>query len=330
MTLHPTIIALVVLSAAIGGLLVYACYWAARILWSWDLGSGEHAQLDLERRTYLVSTLVAYGLAFQLVSVFLFVLAADQLTPLFTGAMCAAGTLNVNELGYPVLALKVMTCVAAGVWLVVNHTDVAGWDYPLVRQKYSALLALTPFVLVEAVLQAGYFLSLRPDVITSCCGSLFSSGRGGLAGGLASLPVRPTQVAFFGTLGFAILACAAFVWLGRGAYLVAVSAGLALPVAVAAIVSFVSPYVYELPTHRCPFCLLQREYAYVGYLWYGALLAASVTGLGVGAIQPFTRLASLVGVAPRVQRRLAAVTGGLLAIVSVTVVWRIATSHLRM
>jgi len=35
-----------------------------------------------------------------------------------------------------------------------------------------------------------------------------------------------------------------------------------------AILSFISVYFYELPTHHCPFCILQKEYGYVGYPLY--------------------------------------------------------------
>jgi hypothetical protein len=55
-----------------------------------------------------------------------------------------------------------------------------------------------------------------------------------------------------------------------------------LTVGLAAVVSWLSPYVYELPTHHCPFCLLQREYRWVGYLLCGALLGGGLTGAGVG------------------------------------------------
>jgi hypothetical protein len=43
-------------------------------------------------------------------------------------------------------------------------------------------------------------------------------------------------------------------------------------VSVAALISFISVYFYELPTHHCPFCILQGEYHYVGYLIYAAVL----------------------------------------------------------
>jgi len=43
-------------------------------------------------------------------------------------------------------------------------------------------------------------------------------------------------------------------------------------VAYYAVVYFFGTYIYELPTHQCPFCMLQDHYYYVGYLIWGLLL----------------------------------------------------------
>ena len=103
MTLHPGIIALLIASGLISFLALYAAWYGVVILRHWDIGSGSSRQLDLERRTYLISTILSNVFIFQLLSLFLFIYTADSLCTLFTGAMCAAGTLNVNGYGYPVL-----------------------------------------------------------------------------------------------------------------------------------------------------------------------------------------------------------------------------------
>jgi hypothetical protein len=87
---------------------------------------------------------MAWAFGFQILSFFLLVYLADELHRLFVGAMCAAGTLNVNEYGYPALVLKLLNCVLAGVWLILNYTDSQGRDYPLIRRKYSLLLVIAP------------------------------------------------------------------------------------------------------------------------------------------------------------------------------------------
>ena len=129
-------------------MIVYAACWGWKIIGGWDLQSGSEQQLALEKKTYLISTLMAYAFGFQILSFFLLVYVADDLHRLFVGAMCAAGTLNVNEYGYPAVVLKVLNCVLAGVWLVLNHADSRALDYPLIRKKYALLLAIVPFLLL--------------------------------------------------------------------------------------------------------------------------------------------------------------------------------------
>src|SRR3972149_261257 len=100
MIFHQAILALLIGSVLICFLLLYSAYYGIQILRRWDLPSGSELQLSLERRTYLLSTMIAYAFGFQLLSLFLFIYTADHLSPLFVGAMCAAGTLNVNGWGY--------------------------------------------------------------------------------------------------------------------------------------------------------------------------------------------------------------------------------------
>ncbi|TFH31159.1 MAG: hypothetical protein E4G97_04665, partial [Deltaproteobacteria bacterium] len=263
MTLHPAVLALLVASLLIGGMVLYAGGYGAKILLRWDIGSGSERQLELERRTYLISTLLSVAFALQILSLFLFVFTADRLHGMFSGAMCAAGTLNVNGFGYPVLVLKIVTFLLAGLWLVVNHADTRGYDYPLIKPKYALLLLLGPLVLVEGYLQYRYFAGLHPEVITSCCGSLFGQGQKGIAGDLAALPAGPMEGAFFGGMA-ATMACGIrFRRTGRGGYLFSIASSATFAVALASMLSFICLYIYELPTHHCPFCILQKEYGYV-------------------------------------------------------------------
>jgi hypothetical protein len=305
MILSPAIIALMMGSAAIGLLALYSSTLGARILHHWDLASGNELQLRLEKQTYLISTLMAWAFAFQLGSLFLFIFTAEDLHGLFTGAMCAAGTLNVNGFGYPVILLKVFNALLAGLWLVVNYVDNRGWDYPLIRKKYAFLLLVTPLLVAEAILQGAYFVNLKAHVITSCCGSLFGAGAQGPVSPLLSLPLRPLQAAFVASL--VILFASGLLFCsgrdGAGPFFSAASV-VALPLSITALVSFISPYIYELPTHHCPFCILQREYSYIGYFIYLALLGGAIPGAAVGVLLPFRRIESLREVFPRLLRRL--------------------------
>ena len=82
---------------------------------------------------------------------------------------------------------------------------------------------------------------------------------------------------------------------GRGGYLFSAASSITFAVAVASIISFICLYIYELPTHHCPFCILQKEYGYVGYLLYIALFGGGVAGMGAGVLMPFRGRGSMAG-----------------------------------
>ncbi len=305
MILHPPIMALVTGSVVVTVLLLIASRDAVRILHHWDLASGSERQLRLERRTYLVSTVVGYACAFQVVSLFLFVYTADDLAPLFVGAMCAAGTLYVNPFGYPALLLQMAAAILAGAWLIVNKADNRSRDYPLIRQKYTFLVALTPVVLGETGIQAAYFANLKANVITSCCGSLFSTAAPGVASELAGLPPLPTTVVFYAVVAALLIAGAWFYRRASGGYVVAALSVLAFAASLVVLIAVISLYIYELPTHHCPFCILQREYHFIGYPMYGLLFGGAIAGLGLGLLYRWRHLPSLRSVLPPLTRRLA-------------------------
>lgn len=327
---HPAIISLLVSSAIITLMLLFAGWKGILILRRWDLRSGSELQLQLERSTYLISTILGYSLFFQIISLFLFIFTADYLHTLFVGAMCAAGTLNANGFGYPVLVLKIATCLCSGAWLIINRADSHGYDYPLIKPKYALLLAMIPFVAAETVLQFMYFGRLKAQVITSCCGSLFSSTAGTIAAELAGLPRLPTEVSLAVAITVTVLSGIMFRSTGKGGYLFAVAGTLTFAIAVASLISFISLYVYELPTHHCPFCILHKEYGFVGYPLYALLLGAGISGIGVGALMPARRLASLATVVPGMQRTLAATAMALYIIFGSIVAYLVLFSNLKL
>ena len=329
MILHPTVIANLLAVYISSGMVLYALYYGVQILKSWDIQSGHELQLVLERKTYLISTLLSYVFGLQLLSLFLFIFTADSLTPLFVGAMCAAGTLNVDAFGYPTLVLKIFSFILAGLWLVLNYADNQGYDYPLIKKKYLLLAFIAPFIILETILESAYFLSMKADVITSCCGSLFSSERvTGIGSEIASLPAMPMMWVFYSAM-LCTLLCGIFFYLkGVGGYLYAALSLLMFFISLVSIVSFISLYIYELPTHHCPFCIIMEEYNYIGYLLYMLLFGATVSGLGVGALIPFHQVESLQSMLSGFIRKLALTSIILYAAFTALITYEIVSSSL--
>ena len=305
MILNPSILALIVSSLLISVMVLYSAVYGGQILRHWDITSGSETQLVLERKTYLISTILSYFLGIQLISLFLFVFTVDSLCPLFVGAMCAVGTLTVNDFGYPTLLLKLINFILAGLWLILNHADNAGYDYPLIRKKYLFLIILTPLILAGSGLEITYFLQMKPDIITSCCGSLFSPASRGMASEIAAAPVSIMKIVFILCMVLTTFTGIIFLFKQRLGTLFALLTGCAFLVSLVSLVSFICLYIYEMPSHHCPFCILQKEYHYIGYPLYAALLLGTVTGTGVGVLMPFKNKPSLAITLPGFQRRLA-------------------------
>ena len=328
MIFQPAIIALLLASGLGVAMLAAATPFAIEIIRRWNLASGSELQLRLERRTYLFSTLVTFVLAIQLLALLLFVFNADRMSVMFVGAMCAVGTLNADAYGFPALLAQIGTFFLATTWLAINHVDSRARDYPLVKLKYGLLIGLLPALLAVAALEWLYFSNLNADVITSCCGSLFSSDAKGISSDLAALPPGPALIAFYGSLG---AACAGCGWYGRyrrGGYLVALFSTLAFAAAISGVLSFVSLYVYENPHHHCPFCLLKPEYDWQGYGLYIPLFVATGAGIAVGALQPFRGISSLAQIVPTYAARLAIVAAWGFALFAIIATWMIWSSRL--
>ncbi len=169
--------------------------------------------------------------------------------------------------------------------------------------KYRLLLLIVPLVLTELVVQTLFFLEMNPDIITSCCGALFTPEGQGVAAELSGV-APDTALTLLIVSALATLASGAWYLLRRRDAPAFAAAGLAaFPIALLAIVSCVALYIYEHPHHHCPFCILKSGHNFMGYYLYIPLFIGAALALGVGAIAPFRRVPSLSGIIPAESRR---------------------------
>jgi len=196
-----------------------------------------------------------------------------------------------------------------------------------VRLKYGLLLAAIPLFALSLWLQLSYFLGLKADVITSCCGSMFSEQAETLASEVTALEARPAMIVFYGTLA-TTMALSAWHWLGRGhisGYLTGIAALAGFAASIAGILAFVSLYIYEHPHHHCPFCILKPEYDYQGYALYVPLFVGAAAGMSAGVLRLFSRRPSLAPIIDSTSRPLAGVATvgfGLFLAITTFMIWR--------
>jgi hypothetical protein len=92
---------------------------------------------------------------------------------------------------------------------------------------------------------------------------------------------------------------------GKGGSFFAALSAVQFVVALTAVISVISLYIYQMPSHHCPFCILQSEYHFVGYPIYFVILTAAITGVGAGWLSRYHGIASLREALPGLQRNLA-------------------------
>ncbi|HDK38160.1 MAG TPA: hypothetical protein ENG92_04005 [Thiolapillus brandeum] len=330
MLLNPAILALILVSAVISFMLLLAAGFAIQLLKSWDINSGSELQLRLERRTYLISTLLTWAFAFELISLILFVYNAESMSGQFVGAMCATGVLNVNSWGWPTLFLKMLVFFIGTIWLAINYLDNKGYDYPLVKIKYLLLLLIVPLVVTEFFVQARYFLEMTPDVITSCCGSLFASDAQGVAAEVSSLSPKAAIGVLYGSGLIVMLTGSWYLLRKKGGLLFACSSTVAFVAALMSIISYISLYIYEHPHHHCPFCILKSGHDYAGYALYIPLFMATSIALAAGVISPWRKIPSLNAAVEVYAPRLAFTALSLFVIFYAIATWMVLRSNLTM
>jgi hypothetical protein len=321
MMLDPWILGLIIGHSAL--LLVFSLGFinAWQIFRGWDYNSTAEKQFLLEKKTYLVSTVMNFALFMQILMLFLLEMAADELANVLPGAMCAVGTLSSNSFGFPLLNLKIISFFVYFIWLVINYLDNQIETYPLVRKKYLGLMLLYPFAVVETVLLFAFAFDLDPSVITSCCGSVYNEGTEGLGASLAGASAGFILPLFFSIVILLLLNRFVFSrrdagkkWLGN---LLEFPLWIAFFItAIVVIISFISTYVYEMLSHSCPFCFMGAEYHYYGVPLYFCLFVATATGLTGGLLETIKRPETLAVKARLLQKKMNTVSlWGMLAFI---------------
>jgi len=260
---------------------------AWQILRTWDFNKSTKEQYANEKNAYLVSTVIIFLLFFKaLLAIFLIYL-IDSLTPFIRAAMCGVGVLNATILGWELIFLKMALIALFGLWLKSDLKDKEALDYPLIKFKFRFFLIILFLMSIELLFDYIMIFSLETQKVVSCCSVTFSA-QNELAG-FISLERSFVGVVFFITALFYLLLGVASFFYKKAQPFFGVFAIFYLIVGLFFVVYTVSPYVYELPTHTCPFCIIQKEYFYIGYLFYLFLFMSGFYGIKRGFSKLFLK-----------------------------------------
>lgn len=330
MLLNPSILALLGSSTIVCGLTIMAAALGVAVAVGWDHRDSGPGQLRRERRWFLIETSLRLILGLQLFSLLLFVATAERLTSFFTGAMCAVGSLLASPYGMPALTVKTLAFILCGLWLISDRASPSAAGTGMIRFKVGFLVALCGALIADNLVQLRYFSSLQPDIITSCCATVFAAGAGGAAAQLARIPVGWSRLAFFTALAATFVVGLRAITCRRPTFafsVLAVASGL---ITAAAVVTWIAPAYYELPTHHCPLCLLAPEHGYVGYPFYALLATAVITGAGSGLVRSLRPLDIQGCIRAHAERRLCTVSMASFAAVAAMALWPLVASPFRL
>lgn len=273
----PGVIGLLLVEVMLAILLCRTLPYALNASFRWKRHPGQREQLLLERRAYLVETVTRWAALGMVPAWFAMVGLTDALHEKVTGAMCATGVFGTNAWGYPTVLVTALASVAAGIWLVLDGVDRHTEQNALMAVKSRVSVALSLLVFSSAGGAAAFYWSIDDNIVATCCGVVFDRNQADGA----------TQVFFFSDREIVLaVGLSAFFALANGVRFFGshqpgwLQAVLTLSVAatgVVALIEIVSPHVYELPAHRCPFCLFKGIYGGVGYL-FSALIWGSLVG----------------------------------------------------
>ncbi|OQX50093.1 MAG: hypothetical protein B5M46_01835 [Epsilonproteobacteria bacterium 4484_20] len=247
--------------------------------WNFDAFTSE--QFRLENRSYLVMTIIFFVMMLKMLLLPYFIYTIDTLSDLIPGAMCGAGVIKANGYGNPLLTLKIVVLFLSGLWLSLNAIDLKAKNYPYARLKSWLFIVIFLLLSAEYMLDLLYFTHIETTNPVSCCSVIF-----GQSGGANGLPLGldiPKLLLLF----YLLFALTVLTIIGGFTSVSIFSSLLFLVVSYYAVVYFFGTYIYELPTHQCPFCMLQDHYYYVGYLIWGSLLLGTFYALDSAVMQLF-------------------------------------------
>lgn len=279
MILTPEVLAIFILNALFAFFGIIAFVLSVKIYMGWDLNSVSSSQYKLEKQSYLSATIIKYIFIIKVPLFLFFVFTLDKISNVLTGAMCGAGVVDATEYGIPLFILKILNLYVFAYWIVLHNEDMKHEDQPYTKQKFGLFILAFFLFMTELIVEGIMFGSIEIDKMVSCCGTLYSSSSTSAISSIFALDTTLLLSLFYGTFVLII-----FFYFIKNRYLFAISNAFFVIISLVTLIVFFGTYIYELPSHHCPFCFLQSDYYFVGYFIYTLLFLGTFYGLVVGFI----------------------------------------------
>ncbi|MFA6137021.1 MAG: hypothetical protein WC667_02930 [Sulfurimonas sp.] len=280
MILSPEVLTLFILNALFLFFATVAFILSVKIFLKWDSNSTSQAQYKLEKQSFLTATIIKYIFVIKVPLFLFFIFTLDKISGLLTGAMCAAGVVNATTYGTYLVLLKILNLYLFAYWLALHHEDMKHESQPYTKMKFGVFIALFFLLITEIILEGVMFNAIDIEKVVDCCGAIYSSSASSYISAIFRIKASLLLALFYGNFLLIVI----FYFLKKR-YIFALSNAFFIIISLLTLISFFGTYIYELPTHHCPFCFLQKDYYYVGYLIYIFLFIGTFYGLLSGFLR---------------------------------------------
>lgn len=240
-----------------------------KILKSWNFSLTTSKQYFLEKRNYLVNTIISFTISAKLILFIFFVKSLSELSHVVPGSMCVAGVIGANDYGEFLLLLKIFIVFILATWLIINKLDLQTKSFVYIKKKYTFFNFILFLTIIEFTLEIMFFNNIPLKVPVFCCSTIFKAD---------ALPFGLEQ------FSLAITFYVIYLWtIISNHFKLIISSFFAniifLFVSYFAVTYFFSIYIYILPNHQCPFCILESDYYFIGYFIWIALFLGVFFGI---------------------------------------------------
>ena len=261
------LLSLLSLMTGLGALVV--AWWVKKALWA---GQPIEEQHELEKKLYLVLSLIGLGFAIRLILVPLWFLTLQSMIASVPGAMCLYGVHQIRSpISWISTGLKILLPFIYGFWLVMDHLDRRVESHPFRETKLVFLFPLGLIMLVESSLDLRFLFTVPPRQV-SCCTSFFDAPPDVIPEIFTQTSWLWVKIWFILTLLISGVGAALYFFKKKKPARKTKTPVENRPVAViqlvfvmAALASFflalhtkISPLFLHLPFHHCIFCLWQE------------------------------------------------------------------------
>lgn len=248
-----------------------ALFFAVKITLKFDPDSLTQAQYKLANQSYLVSTVVYFIFLIKIPLFLFFIFCADEIAPLIPGAMCAVGVFDATNYGSAMLAVKILNLFFLCGFLYINFLDFKDKNSSFTKLKFLLFIVIFALFALELILEIMHFKGISFNQTVTCCSEVFRENY------IGHTPIYYKNGFILSAFYVSFLILIVSIYL-RLRYIFGFFSFVFFFACIYALIRFFSPYIYELPLHKCPFCMLSGEYHYIGYFIYILLFCGALPG----------------------------------------------------